>query len=160
MIVVRGTKKFLDRAGRPAAGDVSSTGRLGDWYVNVWFWRPQVAVFVNERTLLPVIVPLAPAMSAVERLPGAFGEIARRIGVDPSALADELPTMDEWVLAKTASRSVLGTMNEYSHLADNYRWRHDEIELVDLSLWLAEVVCRPLCKSEGSPDRELRALLR
>jgi hypothetical protein len=70
MLVVRGTKKFLDRAGRPVAGDVSSSGRLGDWYVNTWFWRPQVAAFVNERTLLPVLVPLAPAVSAVERLPG------------------------------------------------------------------------------------------
>jgi hypothetical protein len=160
MIVVRGTKKFLDRAGRPVAGDVRSSGRLGDWYVNVWFWRPQVAVFVNEPTLLPVLVPLAPAVSAVARLPGSFAEIARRIGVDPTATATEVEMMDEWILAKTASRSVLGVMNEFSHLADNYRWRHDWIDLVDLSLWLSEVPCRPLYGGEGSPDRELLARLR
>jgi hypothetical protein len=50
-------------------------------------------------------------------------------------------------------------MNEFGHLADSYRWRNDVIELVELSLWLAEVPCRPLFGSEGSPDRELRALL-
>jgi hypothetical protein len=160
MIVVRGTKKFLDRAGRPVAGEVTSSGLLGDWYVNVWFWRPQVAVFVNERSLIPVLVPLAPAASVVDRLPGSFGAIARRIGVTGIALEAELKTMEEWVLAKTASRSVLGIMNEFSHLADNYRWSHEEIDLVDLALWLSQVPCRPLFGGEGSPDRQLRALLR
>jgi hypothetical protein len=159
MMVVRGTKKFLDRAGRPVTGEVTSSGLLGDWYVNVWFWRPQVAVFVNERTLLPVLVPLAPAATAVARLPGSFAEMARHIGVNATALAAELSMMSEFVLAKTASRSVLGTMNEFSHLADNYRWLHDVIELIDLSLWLAQVVCGPLRGGEGSPDRELRAVL-
>jgi hypothetical protein len=159
MIVVRGTKKFLDRAGPPAADDVTSSGLLGDWYVNVWFWRPQVAVFVSGRTLLPVVVPLAPAASVVERLPGSFKEIARRIGVNGLALAAELQSMDEWVLAKTASRSILGVMNEFSHLADNYRWRQDPVDLVDLSLWLSQVPCGPLFGGEVSPDRELSAVL-
>jgi len=151
MIVVRGTKKFLDRAGRPAAGDVTSSGLLGDWYVNVWFWRPQVAVFVNERTLLPVLVPLAPAASAVERLRGSFGEVAGRIGVNRTTLAAELESMDEWILAKTASRSVLGIMNEFSHLADAYRWRHDLIDLVELSLWLSQVPCSRSTVVKGAP---------
>jgi hypothetical protein len=38
--------------GRPAPVHLVSTGMLGDWYANVWFWRPRVAVFVNEGTLL------------------------------------------------------------------------------------------------------------
>jgi hypothetical protein len=59
--------------------------------------------------------------------------------------------MKEWVLAKTASRSVLGVMNEFCHLADNYRWRHDVIELNDVSLWLSQVVFRPLFGSEAAP---------
>ena len=52
VIVVRGTKKFLDRVGRPAPGEVASSGVLGDWYANPLFWRPQVAMFVNERSLV------------------------------------------------------------------------------------------------------------
>jgi hypothetical protein len=62
------------------------------------------------------------------------------------------------VLAKTASRRVLGVMNEFSYLADNYRWQHDVIQLEALSLWLAEVPCSPLFGSEGTPDREFKSL--
>lgn len=159
MIVVRGTKKFLDRVGRPAPGEFSSSGALGDWYVNPLFWRPQVALFVNERSLLPVLVPLAPATSVVSRLPAAFADIAARIGVDDSALRRELAVMGEHVLAKTASRRVLGVMNEFAHLSDSYRDRRDPVDLIELSLWLANVPCSPLYGRTISPDRELAVLL-
>ena len=156
--MVRGTKKFLDRVGRTDAGVVSS-GRLGDWYANVWFWRPQVAFLVNARSLLPVLVPLAPAASVLKRFPFAFAEVAQRIGAGGNAIETEVRTMNEYALAKSPSRSVLGTVNEFSHLADHHRWMNDDIELVELSLWLAQVPCRPLFTSEGTPEDELRALL-
>ena len=35
MFTVRGTKKFLDRVGRPMADPPSSTTVLGGWYANV-----------------------------------------------------------------------------------------------------------------------------
>jgi Domain of unknown function (DUF6933) len=160
MVVVRGTKKFLDRVGRVDDGGVESSGCLGDWYANVWFWRPQVAIFVNARTLLPVVVPFAPAASVLKRFPFVFAEVARRIGADGNSIETEVQAMNEYALSKTASRSVLGTMNEFSHMADNYRWRNDVIDLVELSLWLAQVPCRPLFSSQGTPEDELRALLR
>lgn len=158
-MVVRGTKKFLDRLGRPGPTEAASSGRLGDWYANVWFWWPQVAIFVSERALLPVIVPLAPASSVIGRFPVAFSEVATRIGVASAVLDDEVAEMATWTLAKTASRSVLGVMNEFAHLADNYRERHDPVDLVELSLWLAQVPCSPLHSSHGFPDLELKALL-
>ena len=67
--------------------------------------------------------------------------------------------MTSWTLAKTASRSVLGVMNEFAHLADNYRERREIIDLVELSLWLAQVPCSPLHSGHGFPDLELKALL-
>ena len=61
VFTVRGTKKFLDRVGRPVADPLPpSSTVLGDWYGNVLFWRPQVAVFVNASTFVPVLMPLAP----------------------------------------------------------------------------------------------------
>jgi hypothetical protein len=39
----------------------TSTMALGDWYATALSWRPQVALFVNEATLLPVLMPMAPA---------------------------------------------------------------------------------------------------
>ena len=52
MLVVRATKKLLDRLGPVTleSGQTSTT-RLGDWYASAWAWRPQVALFVSEATL-------------------------------------------------------------------------------------------------------------
>jgi hypothetical protein len=161
VLVVRGTKKFLSRVGIAAPVHGLSTCALGDWYAKTLFWRPQVALFVNERTRLPVFVPLAPAKSVVDRFPVEFEKVARRIGVDGDALLAEVAAMKEWVLAKTASRSVLGTMNEFGHMADNYRCLHDEVDLIDLAVWLAETPC--LVSSPGDvvwPEDAVRALLR
>jgi hypothetical protein len=60
MVISRGTRKFLDRVGAPREPDTTSTTLLGDWFATVMFWRPQVALFVNATTLLPVFMPLAP----------------------------------------------------------------------------------------------------
>jgi hypothetical protein len=159
VLVVRGTRKFLERVGPPSSGDARSTGVLGDWYANALFWRPQVALFVNERTRLPVFVPLAPAKSVINRLPVEFEKVARDLGVDGGSLDAEVAGMREWALAKTASRSVLGSMNEFVLLADSYRWSHDEIELTDMSVWLAHAPCL-VASAEGLwPDREVRTLL-
>lgn len=64
MLVVRGTKKLRDRAKGPLGGsaDVSTT-ELGDWFATALFWKPQVALLVNARTMLPMFVPLTPASS-------------------------------------------------------------------------------------------------
>jgi hypothetical protein len=158
MIVVRGTKKFLDRVGRPDTSYESSTS-LGDWYANALFWRPQVALFVNAQTLFPVLVPLAPATSVVSRMPAAFGDLARRLGAGQASLDRELAEMAQHVLAKTASRRVLGVMNEFVHLADQYRTGRGSLDLLDLSLWLSQVPCSPLYGSHVSPDRALLAAL-
>ena len=159
VIVVRGTKKFLARVGRPSDTQLESDGQLGDWYANAWFWRPQVAVFVNEISLVPVLLPLAPASSVLARFPSAFAQVAGALGLPDSAIRREFSSMGVQTLAKTASRSVLGAMNEFGHLADNYRWLHDEIDLVDLAVWLSQVPCRPLFSGEGTPRDELRARL-
>ena len=158
-MVVRGTKRFLDRVGSPVTYDVSPSGVLGDWYANVLRWRRPVALFVNERTLFPVALALAPAASVVTRLPSAFAELARTIGVSASALDREVASMQEAVLAKTASRSVVGVMNEFGRLADDYRQRHAAVDLLELSRWLAQVPCSPLYDSHLSPDRALTSLL-
>jgi hypothetical protein len=53
VFTVSGTTKFLDRAAAPVVPETAlqaSTTMLGDWYVTVLFWRPQVALFANEAT--------------------------------------------------------------------------------------------------------------
>ena len=62
MLLVRRTRTVLDRLGGTTASDTDrTTTRLGDWYVNVPSFKPQLALFVSEATLLPVLTPFAPA---------------------------------------------------------------------------------------------------
>jgi hypothetical protein len=115
---------------------------------------------MEESSLLPVLVPLAPATSVVDRFPAEFAATAGALGIPLSAVQLELSKMEEKVLARTASRSVLGVMNEFGHLAYNYRWRHDDIDLLSLSLWLAQIPCSPLRDHHWTSEDALRALLR
>lgn len=158
-MLVRCTKKFLDRVGPPQPGEHAADGVLGDWYANALFWRPQAALFVNEQSLVPVLLPLAPAATVLDRFPAAFARVAAAIGVDRATLDAELATMQTHTLAKTASRQILGVMNDFAHLAEHHRRQHDDVDLLDLSLWLASVPCSPLYKNHVSPDRALQVLL-
>ena len=105
MFTVYGTKKFLDRVGPPdrtPAGRPSTT-LLGNWFSTVVFWRPQIAFFVNEPTLLPVLMPLAPASTVVERFPQALAVVLEDQGVDQRVIEREVAAMSEQV----ASREVV-----------------------------------------------------
>ncbi len=157
---IHATKKLLDRVKRPVAEAVEPTTPLGNWYATALFWRPQVALFVNERTLLPVFLPLAPASSLAQRFPDQVRRVLDAHGVDPRFADHEIRSMVDGCYAKTASRSLLGVMNEFAFLGsvhrDEYRADHD---LVALSVWLAETPMSPLYKRHGRPERELKALV-
>ncbi len=158
MFAVHGTRKFLDRLkGTPAGFVEEPTTALGNWYATVLFWKPQVALFVNEPTLLPVLVPLAPAATVVDRFPEAAAAVFRAHNLNRSFIEHEIAEMAGHELAKTKNRSVIGIMNEFAYLGGVYRsgGTHD---LLALSLRLAETPCGPLYGSHVSPDRELAAV--
>lgn len=155
MVVIRGTKKFLDRVGEPVAEPPPSTTVLGDWYASVLFWRPQIALFVNERTLLPALVPLAPASSVDDRLRVTVELVLNLHALPGSFVTHEIEAMNFASLAKTANRSVVGVLNEFAHLAAD--WRATSGNLVDLSVRLAHVPCGPLYKTYVDPSRAVSA---
>jgi hypothetical protein len=158
VFVVHGTKKFLDRVkSTPTTHDQPPTTALGNWDATVLFWKPQIALFVNERTLLPVLVPLAPAATVIDRFPGAAAAVFRAHNLDRLFVDREVAAMAEHGLAKTTNRSVVGIMNEFAHLGGIYRSRgtHD---LLTISLRLAQTPCGPLYGGQVSPDREVAAV--
>jgi hypothetical protein len=156
--VVHGTRKFLERVGAPSRAEVGeSTTVLGDWYATVLFWKPQAGLFVNESTLLPVLLPFAPAATTVGRFPAALATVLRRHGIDEAFIEAEREAMDNHRLAKTKDRSVVGMMTEFAFLSRAYAKSEDAVDLVELSLWLARTPCGPLASRQGSPDRELAA---
>jgi hypothetical protein len=160
MVIIRGTRKFLDRIGSPSEPATTSTTMLGDWFATTLFWRPQLALFVNATTLLPVFMPLAPAATVAERFPGALAVILRAHGIAERIFDREVAETADRCLAKTNNRSVVGVMNEFARLAD---WRCDQIngpdDLTWLSLELAQTPCSTLYGRHISSDRELAAAL-
>ena len=159
MFVVHGTKKMLDRVG-PATTDpaTQSTTRMGSWYATPLFWRPQVSLFVNEPTRLPVLVHLAPSGSVVRRFVDVLAAVLDELGLPHALIAEEVDEMADYRIAKTANRSVLGSMNDFTFLADAYGRGESPEDLLRLSLRLAGTPCGPLMDRSGFPDQEVRAL--
>jgi hypothetical protein len=159
MVIIHGTQRFRDRVtATPAADGDTSTAIIGPWYATVLRRRPAVALFVNASTLLPVFTAFAPTRTLLDRFPAAVAEVLAAHGVPTSVITEETSAMSTCLLAPTANRSVVGTMNDFSFLADHHRGDFAG-DLVGLSVRLAETPCSPLYKSHISPDRELAAVI-
>lgn len=155
---MRGTKKLRDRLkGAPVHEGAESTTALGDWFANALFWRPQVALLVNERTLLPVFVPLAPAATLLARIPAAIESTLRLHGASEMLLATERYAMREVQVGPTSNRSILGVMNELAYHGEMAVKLDRVRDLDELSLRLSQVILGPL--HHGTPRDELAALL-
>jgi hypothetical protein len=123
VVIVRATRKLLHRLGPDTlAAEEESTTLLGDWYATLLPWRPrQVALLVSEHTLLPVMMPLAPAATLLDRFPDHLGAVLQAHRVPKLLIASELAHMRERRVWPTANRSIVGSVTEFAHLADAYR---------------------------------------
>ncbi len=140
----------------PALAPPAPSTKLGAWYANLLFTRPTSLVLcVSEVTLLPLLVPARDLKSFPERLAPALAELLRALSVSNPAIDGELRQMNHFVLAKTASRRVLGMMNDFTFQLESYRDdRHST--LLDKELFLARAPCSPL--GMDSPDERTQAL--
>ena len=154
------TKKLLDRVKLPVSETPSApTTYLGNWYATALFWKPQVALLVNERTLLPVLTPLAPATELALRFPEQLASVLFDHGAPHALIEYELTAMLDFQYGKTANRSLVGMLNQFTYLAEGYRDYNQTTDLRWLSMKLSETPCSPLYKKAISPDRELRRLI-
>lgn len=138
MYTVRPTQKLLARVRQPVTDEpVPTTNLLGDWYANALFWRPHLALFVNEATLFPVLVPLSPAATVFRRFPEELGIMMATVGISPLVIRQELAATTEVQVARTTNRSTLAVMVETARMAlrvrDMRSWT-----TVDLALNLAD----------------------
>ena len=160
MYTIHATKKLLDRLPQPVMPAVSDpTTALGNWYATALFWKPQVGLLVNERTLLPVFMPLAPAATLMERFPESLRQTLEAHEIPAEFIEFETAAMVEGRYAKTANRSVVGIMTEFSFLAEVHRANQGINDLNALAVKLSRTPCSPLYKRHTSPDRELAALI-
>jgi len=119
-------------------------------------------LLVNETTLLPALMPLAPAATLPTRIAQQVATVLAAHGTPPGIIDDELHQMRPCRVTRTANRSVVGLMTEFTRLAEVYRDSNPDPDpdLLDLALQLATTPCGPLYGRNVSPDRELGALLR
>ena len=79
-----------------------------------------------------------------ESLKNGVVAVLGALGIATSLISQEVAEMHEHAVAATASRSVLGSMNDFS-LAMQYRMHgRADLPLVQLALELADTPCGPL----------------
>jgi len=157
MVVIHGTKKLLDRVPGSSSAIEAPTRPLGSWYATVLFWKPQVTLLVDEDTYLPLLMPLAPAATLLQRFPDALERLLTAHHAPASLIEPAITAARQPVLAPTANRRAIGVMNELAYLATHHH-ASGETDLVTLAVDLARTPISPLYPTHVSPDRALTAL--
>jgi hypothetical protein len=158
MYTLHCTQKLLARVKQQVLPLVPEpTTELGNWYATALLWKPQLALFVNETTRLPVLMPLAPAATVAARFPQHLAEVLSAHGVDPAFIAREVIAMAEVGFAKTASRSLLGSMNDFAWSAEVTLASFAPGDLHGISMYLAETPVGPM--NYNSPAYMLRQVV-
>ena len=75
--------------------------------------RRQFILTVSAESRIAVVVTAAPYSSFPSRLPKAIADVLASMEVTSANIASEVNEMQEISLAKTESRSIIGTMNDY-----------------------------------------------
>lgn len=158
---MRATKKLLRLAGPSTAADEDrGTTSLGPWYATALFWRPRIVLLVNESTLLPVLLPLAPASTLASRIAEQVTMVLTAHHAPTAIVEQERRHMGTCRFGATTNRSVVGVMVEFTRLAEVHHGADPAADLVGLAVELATTPCGPLYGRNVSPDRELAATLR
>lgn len=154
MFALRCTARLRKRLGETEeAASAPPSTRLGDWYAHLLFTRPQLVIWVSDRTPLLVLVPARESRLLVPRLRDAVAKMLLALGVAEPAVAAERDAMMDVVIGKTASRQVLGSPNDFVWMFDSYRGAG---RLLEVSLRLAETPCGPL-RMNCPRDETIRA---
>lgn len=113
-VVLRCTAKVLALLGTRASGIAAREASASDWYANlIWLERRKCLLVAHAGTLFSVFVPDVRKADLIPIGPVMAGLIERELSYEDLPL-DRLGKLDPGsvTLAKTASRIVLGYMNE------------------------------------------------
>jgi hypothetical protein len=146
MVVLRCTQQLLLRLKQfdeePSA---RSTTRLGDWYGNIIrMGRRHALIFISERSRLPVLIPIREANRLRSVFPDTVCQMLAAVGVSAADIKEERSRMSEIGYGRTRSRSLLGTLNDFSFGVRVHfiRARHESLE--DIARVLARTPILPL----------------
>lgn len=156
MLVLRCTQKLLSRLGPPVDDPPPSTTALGDWYarpLNIGHQR--LVLLMSERSRLPVLMPARDLKRLPETFSKALAAVLIELDVPATHLVPELDAAADVVVAKTNSRSHLGSLNEFAQML---MWRREPlVDLLGESVELSRTPVGPL--GPGWPDEVTLRLL-
>ena len=114
MTVFRCTKKFLTFFDiSPSKFSVVSRAIFGEWYVNIVpTFRGESLLFVNDPTLLAVVLPLGWVSDLESNFRERVLDLYHRLSFPKDAIIHETNELESFLYTKTESRSVLGSMND------------------------------------------------
>ena len=138
MIVMRCTRKLLERVGDPIGDPPASTSLLGDWYAKPFpVAQRRFVLLMSGTSRLSVVMPGRDLANLPHGFPDALAAVLGRLRLSPDAVEREVEASREVVLAVTDSRSMLGSLNDFALYAKHKLQRNPELDLVDLSVGLA-----------------------
>ena len=118
---------------------------MGDWYANILFSKPQhVVLCISERTLLPIVLPAKQPAELPQRLCASLETMLQVLDVPPGLIARELEQMHQHHVAPTASKSALGSLNDFMYHLSLSLKEHADRSLLEHALHLSEIPCKPL----------------
>ena len=125
-----------------------TTSKLGDWCANfVPTYSGELIVFVNEKTLLSVAIPIWESEHLLSMFRLRVGNLLGMIGIQSKEIENELRGYDQFQFSKTRSRSVLGSMNDfafhYQIMAEEAKNRAD-LSLSNAEYRLSQMPCKPI----------------
>jgi hypothetical protein len=160
MVSLRCTGKLLKRLGIRKPGEPPEpTTALGDWYANV-IYTPQghYVLLVSERSLLPIVLSARDLGTLVPRFLRGLADVLQALGVEKRIIDLELAQMEPFAFAATRSRSVLGTMNDFTLDLRYMLPLEPTYSPLDWSLRCAYKPCGPL--DMGQPEVVAPQILR
>jgi len=117
VLVIRATQKLLPKLGTPVVDPPPSTTVLGDWYAKPFgVAQRRFVLLISERSRLAVVMPGREIAKLPQRFPEAMGLQLALLGVPQDAYEREMAACGEVIVAKTASKSLLGTLNDYTYM--------------------------------------------
>ena len=146
MVALRCTQQLLFRLKQFGdAPSIASTTRLGDWYGNILRMRRRHAlIFISERSRLPVLILIREASRLRSVFPGAVCQMLAAAGVSAGGIDDERSRMSVMAYDRTRSRSLLGTLNDFSFGARVHFITARQDSLEDIARRLAKTPILPL----------------
>jgi hypothetical protein len=126
----------------------STTSKLGDWYANfVPTYSGDLILFVNEKTLLSVAIPMWESNHLLLLFRLRVGNLLGMIGIPSKVIDQELQHYNDIQLDKTRNRRVLGSMNDiafqYQGIAEMAENKRD-LSLSNAEYQMSQMPCKPI----------------